>query len=1195
MKRIIVILLMSVFTVFNSFAQGFFESDGVRYSVRSSSQKTVAVTHLINDYYKGDVIIPSKVSYNGINYSVTAVEREAFYNCNELTSITISDGITVIEDFAFAECIGLNSLSTPGSVKEIRDFAFGHCENLKSVDFANGIEKIGDYAFSYCKSLTSVIIPPSISYISYDSFLRCSGLTDISVDPGNTYYDSRNNCNAIIETNSNMLILGCKNSAIPLDVVAIGPNAFDGCTGLTSITIPNSVVDLAEWAFAGCSGLKAITIPDAVEHIGTYAFYGCIGLSSVTVPAGVKRIGEQAFTNLKTITVDAGNTVYDSRDGCNAIIETATNTLIVGCDGSKIPAEVTKICEGAFIGHTDMTEIYIPANVKEIGYYAFGGCDNISSISVSKDNTVYDSRDNCNAIIETGTNILIKGCDNSTIPSGVVQIMDDAFSGCQRLTSITVPSSVESIGYDAFLGCTNLSSITLSEGLKTISADAFAICKGLSSIIIPNSVREIDPYAFAECTNLSSITFPTEMDYVGSNAFNNTAWYENQPDGVVYAGNVLYDYKGTMAENTEIVIKQGTTSISDMAFDSCTNLVSIVMPNSVKDLGWSVFQGCSNLSSIILPDNVTNIGGYAFAGCSSLTSINIPEGVSRIEENTFSGCTGLESIIIPEGVTSIGRNAFEGCSGLKSISIPSSLNGYWTYSGSFSDCKNVDTVYWNVQSFSCHDLDYLLSDRLPIKCIVFGDSVQKFTEETYYDYSQKIGNDFSALTSITMCSRNPGQLQIDANYFNTIDYDNCILYVPYGGRYAYSTTEPWSKFKNIRRSDKIVHGVCIDDMYYEITSFEDKTASLIRGKNENLVDVPASVTIDGVNYAVTGIDTESFSDCDELASIRIPGSVKFIAERAFENCIALNRVVIEGSPEIAVNAFIDSPNIESVYSIGLVPGKINYLNPFIGGEFDNIKATSGRKFAEYNDELSRTVTMVTRRECEILMNGIPAGRYRVSVGIVPSPENKPNRFHPAIFGITDTTDIVLFDSVTIATKPRPRRTPYTVGNQDKFTYDTITTYIEELDTYFNDYVFVSSEYDSVLILDTFVVPDNLKGLRLTISEKNADTIIIDRVFFEPLDDISEDKYAGPFTESVFNNATLYVLEEAVDAYRNADGWKLFKNIGVETAVKPLRKATRKNTGNEPIYDVAGRRQNVQSIDDLAPGLYIIGGKSYLKH
>ena len=1182
---------MSVFTVFNSFAQGFFESDGVRYSVRSSSQKTVAVTHLINDYYKGDVIIPSKVSYNGINYSVISVEREAFYNCNELTSITISDGITVIEDFAFADCIGLNSLSIPGSVKEIGDLAFGYCENLKSVDLANGIEKIGDNAFSYCKSLTSVIIPPSISYISNDSFLRCSGLTDISVDPGNTYYDSRNNCNAIIETNSNMLILGCKNSAIPLDVVAIGPNAFDGCTGLTSITIPNSVVDLADWAFAGCSGLKAITIPDAVEHIGYYAFYGCIGLSSVTIPAGVKRIGEQAFTNLKTITVDAGNTVYDSRDGCNAIIETATNTLIVGCDGSKIPAEVTKICEGAFIGHTDMTEIYIPANVKEIGYYAFGGCDNISSISVSKDNTIYDSRENCNAIIKTGTNILIKGCDNSIIPSGVVQILDDAFSGCQRLTSITVPSSVESIGYYAFQGCTNLSSITLSEGLKTISADAFAICKGLSSIIIPNSVREIDPYAFAECTNLSSITFPTEMDYVGSNAFNNTAWYENQPDGVVYAGNVLYDYKGTMAENTEIVIKQGTTGISNAAFDSCTNLVSIVIPNSVKDLGWSVFQGCSNLSSIILPDNVTNIGGYAFAGCSSLTTINIPEGVSLIEENTFSGCTGLESIIIPEGVTSIGRNAFEGCSGLKSISIPSSLDGWWTFSASFSDCKNVDTVYWNVQSFSCHDLGRLLSERRQIKCIVFGDSVQKFTEETYYDYSQKIGNDFSALTSITMCSRNPGQLQINADYFNTIDYDNCILYVPYGGRYAYSTTEPWSKFKNIRRSDEIVHGACIDDMYYEITSFEDKTASLIRGKNENSVDVPASVTIDGVKYAVTGIDTESFSDCDELASIRIPSSVEFIAERTFENCTALNSVVFEGSPEIAVNAFIDSPNIESVYSIGLVPGKMNYLNPFVTGDPASISVRSHSpsitKSSVYDSILGRNVSKISSEDvewyCKIEVGVIPAGSYKVSVGIIPS--DKPNYLHPVIYAYVGGKKKVLHDSIDIV-EVDIDGWPFPVEME-------IPQYIT------NDI----TSYDTSLITNKLIIPEGCNSIEIELkSEVNnfnnefySSSLLLDRIFFEPIgNNIAMESYCGPFTESVFNNATLYVLEESVDAYRNADGWKLFKNIGIDTAVKPLRKATRKNTGNEPIYDVAGRRQNVQSIDDLAPGLYIIGGKTYLK-
>ena len=1031
-------------------------------------------------------------------------------------------------------------------------------------------------------------------------------------------------------------------------VTGIDEFAFSQSTELTSVSIPEGVTNIGFEAFSGCEQLSSVIFPESLSSIGNYAFEGCKSLSSINIPKNVTYIEGGAFrdcSGLTSITVDPDNKMYDSRDNCNAIIESIDSTsivfdnynylerrwikdcLVLGCKNTVIPQTVTKIARGAFSGIKDLTSIYIPYSVELIYGNPFSSCSDLVEIVVSPDNKSYDSRDNCNAIIDKSNNSLISGCKNTIIPDDVTRIADGAFYECKGLKSLVIPQNVTEIGLSAFGECTSLESINIPKGVRKIAAYTFTGCRNLKSIIIPEGVSSIESDCFRDCISLTSVTIPSTVDSIGR------YWYysyyldyeTNQLDSVytsyeenpfcgcislesitVAPGNTVFDSRNNcnaiiMTETNELVVGCKTTTIparvtriGNDAFYDCIGLSEFEIPNGVQEIGSGAFWGCTGLTSIILPESLVEIGPYAFENCTELKSVFIPVGVRTIDQQAFSGCIELTSIQIPDGLTYLGGYAFQNCKGLKSINIPSGLElNLYSYIVPFKGCDNVDTLYWNNRLFSEVLATRLFGGnsydeiRLPFKSIVFGDSVSVF-EHGYYNW------DFSALTSITMCSRNPGQMQIDAYYFNTVDFDNCVLYVPYGGRYAYSTAAAWVRFKNIRYSDEIVHGVCIDDMYYEITSYEDKTASLIRGKNEYSVVVPASVTIDGVKYAVTGIDTESFSDCDELASIRIPGSVEFIAERTFENCIALNRVVFEGSPEIAVNAFIDSPNIESVYSIGFVPGKINYLNPFIGGEFDNIKATSGRKYAEYNDELSRTVTMVTRRECEILMNGIPAGRYRVSVGIVPSPENKPNRFHPAILGITDTTDIVLFDSVTIATKPRPRKTPYTVSNQDKFTYDTITTYIEELDTYFDDYVFVSSEYDSVLVLDTFVVPDKLKGLRISISEKNADTIIIDRVFFEPLDDISEDKYAGPFTESVFNNATLYVLEEAVDAYRNADGWKLFKNIGIDTAVKPLRKETRKIIGNEPIYDVAGRRQNVQSIDELAPGLYIIGGKSYLK-
>ena len=282
---------------------------------------------------------------------------------------------------------------------------------------------------------------------------------------------------------------------------------------------------------------------------------------------------------------------------------------------------VTSIGISAFWGCSGLTSINIPNSVTSIGEYAFHGCYGLTSIKVESGNVTYDSRDNCNAIIETSSNTLITGCKNSIIPSSITSIGICAFSGCGGLTSVTIPNSVTSIGYEAF-----------------------QYCSSLTSINIPNSVTSIGEYAFS-CT----------------------AWYDNQPDGIVYAGKVLYEYKGEMPEGTNIEIEEGTLGIAGGAFSGCTGLTSITIPNSVTSIGDRAFWGCGSLSSIILPNSVTSIGAAAFSHCSGLTSITIPNSVTSIGATAFFDCSGLTSITIPNSVTSIGYHAFVDCSGLTSI------------------------------------------------------------------------------------------------------------------------------------------------------------------------------------------------------------------------------------------------------------------------------------------------------------------------------------------------------------------------------------------------------------------------------------------------------------------------------------------------------------------------------------------------
>ena len=412
--------------------------------------------------------------------------------------------------------------------------SFSDCGKLSDITFPEGTLRIGDYSFARCTRLEQIYIPSSVEYVGSNPFTECANLKSITVAANNLVYDSRNNCNAIIETENNQLVTGCKNTVIPENIESIGLYAFSGCDGLTAIDLTENLQEIDGGAFEDCINISSLYIPEKVRKIGYYAFKGCSGLENITVAKE--------------------NPVYDSRNNCNAIIDTKNMKLIVGCNTSKIPSDISSISYGAFYGCKDIKSIEIPKSVTNIESGAFQGCSGIEYLTVDSENPVYDSRSNCNAIIEKESNTLIVGCKTTKILSSVEVIGQEAFADCSDLESIVIPDSVTKMGYWAFSGCSGLKQIKLSKNLKSITMDCFSECSALENIVIPEGITQLAPGAFMHCTNLKKIELPSTLEGI----------YEH-------------------------------------AFARCINLTQITIPEKVNVIAYGAFLGCDNLKDIYYP------------------------------------------------------------------------------------------------------------------------------------------------------------------------------------------------------------------------------------------------------------------------------------------------------------------------------------------------------------------------------------------------------------------------------------------------------------------------------------------------------------------------------------------------------------------------------------------------------------------
>ena len=626
--------------------------------------------------------------------SVKTIEQFAFQGCSGLTSVTLPNSLRFLGTGSFSGCSGLTSVTIPNSVTFIGVTVFDGCTGLKEVHSL--IEQpfaIEPSVFQYkennvTKFTTATLYVPAGTKAKYQATDGWNNFTNIVEEGGSvpadniTFADANVRALCVANWDANHDGYLSKTEAVAVTdlgevfrgnrdiqsfdelqyftrLTTIGEHAFHDCRGLTSITLPNSVTTIGFGAFWYCESLTSLVIPGSVETINQSAIFVCRSLTSITIPKSVTSIGIQNLNycnNLTTVKVESGNTVYDSRNNCNAIIETKTNTLVAGCKGTTIPSTVTAIGRIAFQGSDlttitipnsvtsigascflackKLTTITIPSSVTTLGGTLFYGCEVLSTIKVESGNTVYDSRDNCNAIIEKNTNTLVAGCKNTIIPSTVTSIGANAFRSCYGLTSITIPNSVKSIEEGAFQDCTGLKEVhSLIEKPFAIGMDVF----------------QYDDNGETKFTS-AILYVPAGM----KSKYQTTDGWKNFTNIVEEGGEMPVVDNITFADATVKAIcveNWDTNGDGELSRDEAA---------AVKNLG-VMFQNHTDILSLDDLQNftgLTTIGEEAFRGCRGLTSITIPNSVTTIGSGAFADCSGLTTVSIGNSETSIENDAF---------------------------------------------------------------------------------------------------------------------------------------------------------------------------------------------------------------------------------------------------------------------------------------------------------------------------------------------------------------------------------------------------------------------------------------------------------------------------------------------------------------------------------------------------------
>lgn len=726
------------------------EVEGVVYDV-----KGIADGALKNCTSITSITLPFSYKSLGYLFGGTSSSNQNKYVPKSLKEVRVTGGTYVS---GFSDCDYITTVIIGNEVTSISSDAFNNCDSLSSVTIGNGVTKIGGGAFKGCYALNSITLP----FVGEKS--DASGATYFGHLFGADSYD-----------NNDSFVPKKLKEVVITSGVKISPYAFYGCSYITNVIINEGVTKIWEHSFSGCSSLTNIDIPNSVTTFGTGAFENCSSLTKIKIPSSVTVIGDYAFDYCYYLTIyceaeskpSGWRTYWNSS---HASVYWGVTSLKEGILQNDIQYSMVN-GEAVVIKHvgTD-TKVVVPSSIEVDGItcsvigIAKGAFQNSSSLTSIELPFIGEKKDGSGALnfgyifgaksYEYNKNYVPTSLKEVIITGGE-KINCYAFYECDSLTSIVIPDSVTTIGENSFYNCSSLINMDIPNSVTLIETNAFFGCSSLTNITIPNSVKSINSYVFRYCTSLNIVFIPSSVTAISYRAFFecgdivvyceaaskpggwNSSWYSSSGEvfwnitsfiGEIEQNDIQYliingtaVVAGYVGNVKEVVIPStievqnivyNVTEIRPYAFQNCTNLISLELPDSVTVIRKAfyncdalvkvilgnkltkideyTFYNCDSLTNITIPHSVITIESKAFQSCNSLTTVTFGDGLTTIKEYAFQGCSSLTSIVIPNSTTTIESFAFQGCSSLKDVIIPNNVTNIGK--GVFQDCSSLYTI-----------------------------------------------------------------------------------------------------------------------------------------------------------------------------------------------------------------------------------------------------------------------------------------------------------------------------------------------------------------------------------------------------------------------------------------------------------------------------------------------------------------------